>query len=161
MKKKMQRTTQVLGTFFVLGVLAFALLNFYSSPERPSLFGHRGYTVISGSMAPALAIGDYILVKEKPFEQLEEEEIISFRNGQMIVTHRIEKVLADQHLITRGDANQVDDLLAVTEKEYIGSLVYRIPKLGHAMIWLQNPLVFSLILGAIATRFAVLFINRK
>lgn len=161
MLKWIRRSFYVISTVFVGLVLLISLLNIFSSPEGPAFLGHKGYTVISGSMEPTLKVGDYIVVQIKGYDKLVEKEVISFENGGSIVTHRIEKVMPDGSLVTRGDANQMDDLLAVTKEEYIGTVHWRIPFLGQIMIWLQNPLIFSLIMATIATRLAVLIIVKK
>lgn len=161
MLKWIRRLLSIISTVFVGLVLLISLLNLFSAPEGPAFLGHKGYTVISASMEPALKVGDYIVVQIDGYDELLEKGVISFENGASIVTHRIEKVMPDGSLVTRGDANQTDDLLAVTKEEYIGTLRWRIPFLGQVMIWLQNPLIFSLIMAVIATRLVVLIIFKK
>ncbi|MBM7710300.1 signal peptidase I [Enterococcus lemanii] len=158
MYNKKYQLLNVLATIFVAFVVLLAILNFFSEPNRKSIFGYRGYTVISGSMVPALQIGDYVILKEEPFQQLKEEDIITFKNDRIIVTHRVVHLTSKNQLITRGDANAVDDLLEVTDQEYIGKVQWRIPFLGYFMILMQNPLFFSVSLALIAIRFVFLWI---
>lgn len=158
---KVRQITNIFATIFVFLVVLLAILNFSSDPKRSSLFGYRGYTVISGSMAPTLQVGDYLVVKETPFHQLTKKAVISFQNKETIVTHRIVEQTSDGSLITRGDANSVDDLLLVTERAYLGQMFFRIPFLGYLMIWLQNPLFFSVILAFVAVRFVYLWLVKK
>lgn len=155
MKKIVRKIVSFFGIVFVFLVLLIAILNFFSNPDKHSLFGYRGYTVISGSMEPTLSLGDYIITKEQDFTQLEKGAIISFENSQTIVTHRIEKQLPDGNLVTRGDANRIDDQLAVGPDEYIGTMRFRIPYLGKIMIWLQDPLIFGTVMALIATRLII------
>ena len=155
MIKLIKKGMSLLGLLFVIFVLFIAVLNYFSNPASQSLFGYRGYTVISGSMEPTLSLGDYIITNEHDFNHLEKGDVISFENGQTIVTHRIEKTLPDGRFITRGDANRIDDQLAVGEDEYIGEMRFRIPYLGKIMIWLQEPIVFGIVMALIATRLLV------
>lgn len=157
---KVRQIIQIFATIFVFLVVLLAILNFSSDPKRPSLFGYRGYTVISSSMAPTLQVGDYLLVEETPFSQLAKNDVISFQNNQAIVTHRIVEQTTDASFITRGDANSVDDLLLVTEQVYLGQMFLRIPLLGYLMIWMQNPLFFSVILAFVAVRFVYLWLAK-
>lgn len=163
MIKLIKKVMSLLGLLFVIFVLFIAVLNYFSNPVKRSLFGYRGYTVISGSMEPTLSLGDYIITKEHDFDHLKEGDVISFENGQTIVTHRIEKTLPDGRLITRGDANRIDDQLAVGEAEYIGRMRFRIPYLGKIMIWLQEPIIFGIVMALIATRLliAIFFYSKK
>lgn len=156
MKKRVKKTVKFLSAMFVFFVLFIAILNFFSNPQKPSLFGYRGYTVISGSMEPTLSLGDYIITKERSFTELDKGDIISFENGQTIVTHRIEEQLPDGRFVTRGDANRIDDQLAVDEEAYIGKMLFRIPFLGKIMIWLQDPLIFGTVMALIATRLLII-----
>ena len=69
---------------------------------------YRFVTIEGGSMAPAIARGDLILVTPAP-AQVEPGMILVLRVGGQLVTHRVVAVNADGTFITRGDANAVDD----------------------------------------------------
>ncbi|MCD4962532.1 signal peptidase I [Enterococcus casseliflavus] len=145
------------GTLVVAAVLLLAVLNFLSKPEGDGLFGYKGYTVISGSMEPTLRVGDYVVVQAEDFDQLAVGEIITFENEGTMVTHRIISI-TDEGIQTRGDHNTVNDMKQVTEDKYVGRLALHIPYLGHLMIWMQNPLIFAVVLGLIAVRIAFLLL---
>ncbi|OTN75962.1 signal peptidase I [Enterococcus sp. 8G7_MSG3316] len=145
------------GTLLVAAVLLLAVLNFLSKPSGDGLFGYKGYTVISGSMEPTLKVGDYVVVKAEDFDQLQVGEIITFEDEGMMVTHRIISI-TDEGIQTRGDHNTVNDMKQVTEDKFVGRMAVHIPYLGHVMIWMQNPLIFAVVLGLIAVRIAFLIL---
>lgn len=103
-------------------VLAFALISFLLvrvSGGTPTVFGYSIQRVSSGSMIPALEVGDIILSKttDDPNE-INTDDIITFKGGQSFsfknVTHRV--VVAPHEvengkyvLITKGDANESAD----------------------------------------------------
>ncbi|WP_313509914.1 signal peptidase I [Enterococcus sp.] len=145
------------GTLLVAAVLLLAVLNFLSKPSGDGLFGYKGYTVISGSMEPTLKVGDYVVVKVEDFDQLQVGEIITFEDEGMMVTHRIISI-TDEGIQTRGDHNTVNDMKQVTEDKFVGRMAVHIPYLGHVMIWMQNPLIFAVVLGLIAVRIAFLLL---
>jgi len=145
------------GTLLVAAVLLLAVLNFLSKPSGDGLFGYKGYTVISGSMEPTLKVGDYVVVKAEDFDQLQVGEIITFEDEGMMVTHRIISI-TDEGIQTRGDHNTVNDMKQVTEDKFVGRMAVHIPYLGHVMIWMQNPLIFAVVLGLIAVRIAFLLL---
>lgn len=75
---KLRIVMNAILTIVVIFVCSLAALNFFSAPDRQGLFGYKGYTVISGSMKPTLEVGDYIVIKEIPFEKVQKGDIISF-----------------------------------------------------------------------------------
>ena len=104
------------------------------------------YVVASGSMIPNLSINDYVIVSHNvPFNSLKVGDIIVFKtygtddSGQHItIVHRVAEIVTDpingQKIIrTKGDANP-DSIpgadYPIFEKNYIGKVVYVIPKLG-------------------------------
>ncbi|MFD2729953.1 signal peptidase I [Enterococcus camelliae] len=147
-------------TIIVMFFMMIAVVNFFSAPSSQGVFGYKGYTVISASMEPTLKIGDYILTAVEPFSQVKNGEIISFLDSGMIVTHRVVSI-ADDVATTRGDNNKIDDLKVVTAENYVGSFVLRIPYLGYLFIWLQNPLIFAIVMGIIALRLIILVVLKK
>lgn len=87
-------------------------------------------------------------------------DIISFYQEHTLVTHRVIERNRD-YLQTRGDQNNVNDLIAVTKANYLGKYQFRIKQLGRFLLWMQDPLVYSLIMAAIALRIAVLLLFKK
>ena len=66
-------------------------------------FGTAKLTVAGGSMLPALWPGDVVTLESHPESELRQGQIVSYRRGGLLVTHRVHAVLRD-HIITRGDA---------------------------------------------------------
>jgi signal peptidase I len=104
------------------------------------------YVVASGSMIPNLNINDYVIVSHNvPFNSLKVGDIIVFKtygtddSGQHItIVHRVAEIITDpingQKVIrTKGDANP-DSIpgadYPIFEQNYIGKVVYVIPRLG-------------------------------
>jgi signal peptidase len=104
------------------------------------------YVVASGSMIPNLNINDYVIVSHNvPFNSLKVGDIIVFKtygtddSGRHItIVHRVAEIVTDpindQKIIrTKGDANP-DSIpgadYPIFEQNYIGKVVYVIPKLG-------------------------------
>lgn len=109
--------------------------------ETPAFLGYKMYVIISGSMQPELDIGDIVVVKKINPEDLKKEDVISFRKGQTIITHRIAEVQkTDESLkfVTKGDNNNTDDKDLVTTKEIEGLVVNKIQKLGKIVLMLRD-----------------------
>ena len=119
------------------------------------------YDVASGSMIPNLNVHDYVIVSHNvPFINLKVGDIIVFKtygadeSGQhMIIVHRVAEIITDasngQKVIrTKGDANPGSIPGAdypIFEQNYIGKVVYVIPKFGVITNILHPPTNYILI----------------
>ena len=102
----------------------------------PRFFGVRIYSVISGSMEPAIPTGSLLYITEAQPEEIKEEEVIAFygvKDSASIITHRVvENRVVMGEFITKGDANQTQDMNPVPYDNFIGKVVCTIPKAGKA-----------------------------
>ncbi len=115
--------------------LAAALL-LAAAAWLPKAFHMEAYVVKSSSMEPAIKAGSVIYVspykKEEPIHQ---GDIISFRTGETLVTHRILSVdQASGTAITKGDANQVHDPAPVPFDDILGKVRFHIPGIGYLLL---------------------------
>lgn len=154
------KISRFIGTLFVAFVLSISILNIFSSPDRSGIFGFRGYTVISESMYPTLKVGEYIVIKPVDTSKLAPKEIITFKDQNMLVTHRIVSIDQDK-ITTKGDNNPIQDTKQVEKKDVIGHFAFHIPLIGYLMIWLQNPLIFSIVIGLLFFRLVYLLLFVK
>jgi signal peptidase I len=103
----------------------------------PSLLGYQSFAVLSGSMAPALATGDVIVVNRIRAEAARVGDVVSFRSpddSQKLITHRVLSVsvaAGSVDFVTKGDANTGVERWSVAQQGTIGRVEYRIPKLGY------------------------------
>lgn len=82
-----------LSTSFL--VLVAMLVAFLMGGAR--LFGVEVYAVLSGSMEPEYPTGSLIYVKDVPLEELEVNDVITFRmGGNTTATHRIVEIVPDE-----------------------------------------------------------------
>jgi signal peptidase len=110
------------------------------------LTGHRMLVVRSGSMSPAIATGDAIVVEGVPATALAVGEVVTFpdptRHG-LLVTHRVRAVASEPgHLLftTRGDANNAAERWSTPDGGRLGRMVLRLPNAGYAIAGLAAPL---------------------
>ena len=100
------------------------------------LFGFHIYTVVSGSMEPAIPVGSLLYIQEAQPEDMEKEDVIAYYGGQdstAIITHRVvenREVMGE--FITKGDANAKEDKAPVPYSDFIGKVRLSIPKVGGA-----------------------------
>jgi len=98
----------------------------------------RIYRVISGSMQPALQIGDVIIIKKA--NNYAEKDIITYDNGLTTITHRIKSINGDE-IITEGDANDAPDK-PITKDRILGKYFFRISTFSVFSIMLTGKTIY-------------------
>lgn len=135
--------------YLLLAVLAAVILLFIGS-AFPLFGNYKVFTVLSGSMEPAVRTGSVILVS--PAEDYRIGDIITFGKfgkSNVPVTHRIAEIEVDQGeilYITKGDANAAPDARKVNRREVIGKTAVQIPYLGYLVNFIKKPAGFALII---------------
>lgn len=127
---------------FIIGAQVFF------KDELPKVFGFARVIVVSGSMSPAVEIGDMLIIRED--DEYNTGDIITFKSGSNYVTHRIIGFDDDGGAITKGDFNNVRDAYPVNTRDIEGKYVLRIPRFGNLLLFLKTPLgMFILVITAI------------
>jgi len=102
------------------------------------LFPFHPALVASGSMQPAMDVGDVVIIAKVPADVIEEGDIIQFRRPEKVtVMHRvveIQEVEGAKSFITKGDANSEPDKDPVIPANVVGKAVFTIRKVGWASI---------------------------
>ena len=110
----------------------------------PMPFGYGASVVLSGSMEPALSVGDLLIVRVQ--DHYDVGDIVVYQSGKMPVVHRIME-LNDETVVTRGDANNANDepfpLAAIK-----GEVIAVVPRLGQALWALKSPIATVVLLAA-------------
>ena len=101
----------------------------------PRMMGYEIYSVISGSMEPALPVGSLVYIGREEPKNIEKDEVIAFygaKDSNAIITHRVvENRVVMGEFITKGDANKTNDMNAVPYGNFIGKVEFSLPVLGY------------------------------
>ncbi|MCL2371206.1 signal peptidase I [Candidatus Saccharibacteria bacterium] len=109
--------------------------------------GFRFYplAVATGSMAPNINVGDFIIVEKLNSGQiasLVEGDVLVFSKRERMVVHRIVAIEEDGsgqlEFTTQGDANSSPDAWVVREDEVIGTTRLKLPLVGHPTLWVSG-----------------------
>lgn len=136
------KVLKTLGQVVLFAILIFFILLNILSMNNKSLFGFRIYRVISGSMQPALQIGDVIIIKEA--DNYAEKDIITYDNGLTTITHRIKSINGDE-IITEGDANDAPDK-PITRNRILGKYFFRISTFSVFSIMLTGKTIYLIMM---------------
>lgn len=101
--------------------------------DYANFFGYTVFEVSTGSMEKTINVYDVILVKIT--EDVNENDIVTYKNEDELITHRIMEINGDK-IITKGDANNTEDR-EITKDAIIGKVISVYPRVG---IWAK---VFS------------------
>lgn len=107
----------------------------------PAAIGWQPTTVLTNSMRPRIDAGDIAVVRPVAAESLHLGQIILYddpdRPGRLRL-HRLVGVDSSGRLITRGDANPVDDSTPAPAGSVRGVGTLRIPYVGLPRVWWQE-----------------------
>lgn len=110
--------------FVVFICLLFALYNYIQitvlKNKYTSFLGYTYFEIQSGSMEKEIYKNDYVFVKLT--KEVNVDDIISYFDGQNVVTHRLIEVNEDT-LITKGDNNNANDE-PIKRENVIGKVIY-------------------------------------
>lgn len=152
----------VIFGFILICNLIFIVKSHFQSDAPPAVFGITPMIVQSGSMSGTIEVDDLIFIGSVEVEKLQTGDIVAFRSGNRIVSHRIVEIQSKEGgrlFLTKGDANNIEDDWIV-ENQIVGKYLGRIPKLGGFIVFLQSPLGITLIilvtaLGFLAFKFSI------
>lgn len=126
----------------ILLVNVTLIVKSYVNPNQvPDFMGYKPFIVLSGSMEPEIMTGDMVLVKNTDAGNLQEGDVIAFKSGEAVVTHRIMEVKTENgevSYVTQGDANDSPDQTSVKPADVEGIYKNRIPGAGNVAMFMQT-----------------------
>ena len=127
---------RLFGWIILLGVIA-ALI----PVTVPHFMGYEIYNVISGSMEPEIPVGSIAYVKPVDPVTIEEGDIILYVTEGVEILHRVvSNHKLEGYLITKGDANEEEDIKEVRYASVRGLVEKHYPVVGQMMMILANTL---------------------
>ena len=157
----------VLFLVIVLPFLIFNLTLIIKSKLYPDkiadFMGYKPFIVMSGSMETTINIGDLVIVKKVNSSSIHTGDIIAFKNGDIVISHRVKEVINDSGTYkfkTKGDNNNVADDFIVNSDAIEGIFVNKIPGLGSILLFLGKPIgLLMVILVIIIVSTALYFVK--
>lgn len=125
--------------------LAYMGLQFFLATDTPWV------VVASGSMSPALKVGDIVIVQGVPPTNIQVGDIIVFESPREIRTiHRVTEIQTLPNgtiqFKTKGDANPTEELYWIPEQNVHGRVLYRIPYIGWLALIPTIPITIIIII---------------
>lgn len=171
MKTNKKSRINILGIVIIIIFLPLLVVNTtliiksYINPnEAPDFFGYKPFIVLSGSMEPTIMTGDLVIIQKCNVNELKEGDIIAFRSGNSVITHRILKSTIEngqKMFITKGDNNNTEDRNPVALSDVEGIYTTRIPKLGNFAMFLQTTVGSVLFISIPFILFIITDVNQR
>jgi signal peptidase I len=128
----------VIRRFFVWCAIG-VVVGLVALVTAPRAVGVTPFTVLTGSMQPALDPGDVVLSQSRSPLEVRPGDVVTFhdpgRDGAL-VTHRVESMRRNGptvSFVTKGDANDVSERWSVPADGSIGRAVLNVPEVGHVL----------------------------
>ncbi len=138
--KNKKRTKKIIKFVILISLIILFIVNLILSiEEKTHIFGIYMFNIVSESMEPTFYKDDLAIVKSCNIEELKVGDIITFRQEDRIISHRISKIEKEsEEFITKGDNNEVEDVEPVDEQNIYGKVEWIIPKIGKFVNYIQN-----------------------
>ena len=145
------KTVKKIVEWFGIVIVAISILLVAFVLIGPRL-GWGIHPVLTGSMEPALKVGGLIITRPEKIQDIKVDDIITFDVSEGYkVTHRIvgiEMLEGKLWFQTKGDANEEPEPNLVSSEEGImRKVVFHIPYLGFAAVFMQKKLAFFLLIA--------------
>ena len=107
----------------------------------PNVFGFKSFTVMSGSMEPAIGTGSVVVERPIAPRDARVGDVVTFQDPEgtgRLITHRVTRVRVSgstASFVTKGDANNTAERWNVPATGSIGRVAYDVPKVGYAMAY--------------------------
>lgn len=122
------------GLLSVLGILIAALLLYGIGPIRLCF-------VPTGSMEPNIPTWSLCIIHVRaPYESIGEGDIVVYKRKSdgLRIIHRVIG-FTDDAIVTKGDANRIDDGPSVTPENLYGKYLFHIPGVGKPLSLMKTP----------------------
>ena len=146
--KKIEKIFSIILNVLITFIVIITLIGSYYifqikvlKNDYADIFGYTFFEVATGSMSGTIEIGDVVITKIT--KEVNENDIIVYKEGNSFITHRIIRKEGDV-IVTKGDANNAEDL-PINNEAVLGTVIKIIPKIGIWKKVILSPEVIGLI----------------
>ena len=159
----MKKAVQIINIIITIGTIYVAIIA--ATFVLPRAFGVMPYIVLSGSMEPSIPTGAVAFINQKD-RDVEIGDVVTYRIGEeasietgsgnfasaeegTLVTHRIVRMTETGNYITKGDANEVEDMVELVPSQVVGTYIFNIPKLGAIIQRIGSRTMTMILIGLV------------
>ena len=132
--------------------------------SKTDLFGYRHFIIATGSMEPNYKIGDLIIIKKFPEEEIKIGDVITYNeiNGKEAISHRVTDIVQENGkklYQTKGDNNNSPDKDLISYNQIQGKIVFKVNNVGNIITDLTKGIGSVIILLIVLISY--IFASRK
>jgi signal peptidase len=107
----------------------------------PDAVGMHSFTVMSGSMEPAIHTGDVVIDRKIHPLEARPGDVVTFSDPsgrKRLITHRVRSIHVHGSrvsVVTKGDANNTVERWTVPASGHIGRVILRVPHVGYPLVY--------------------------
>ncbi len=146
-RRTLTRDALIIAVLIISVLLTYVGLRFFLATDSPFL------VIASGSMTPALEVGDLVIVQGIQPQEIKINDIIAFDPPKEGIGRTVHRVIEIQPLPngtltfqTKGDANDIEDQYTLNAENIHGKAIIKIPYIGHLAL---NPAIPVIIITII------------
>lgn len=105
------------------------------------VFPIKPVAVATGSMEKTLMVGDIVILKKCPANEVNEGDIIQYQKGSVTIIHRVLSKYYEKDkifFITKGDNNRSEDPEPVSESQVLGKQIFSVKYLGLPAVFISR-----------------------
>ncbi len=148
---------RIAGTALILLVVIPLLLT-----QFIRITGGEVYSITSGSMEPEIPVGSLVVVEPALAEEVRTGDIVAFRAGGAVIVHRVvENQAEERQLVTKGDANNVQDMNPIAYGDLIGVVDRHFAGVGMVLSALTSGVGKVALLMVIVAGLALMILGKR
>lgn len=157
-----KRIFRIIGRLLIWTMIILTIIIFIRAFvfKKYDVLGYRFFIIMSGSMEPTIDTTDVVITKEQK-DNFQKGDIIAFQNSKSVTVHRIVEIYVEGEEIsyqTKGDNNNTVDSKSVKLSEVKGKVVFKIPKIGKVILFINSHIV--IFVSIIALIIIIILIRR-
>ena len=151
----------VILLILIIVLAYFFYQRFIYSESNINFFGYHAFVVLTGSMEPNINPGDIVLTKKTNLNDLKIGDVITFysdNNVASTTTHRIVNITnidGKTYFETKGDNNSSNDSDLVPYENVLGSMSFKISKIGKIIMGISSSGIIAIVLIALLIRWSI------
>ena len=145
---------------FLLVGIVYAVQITVMHKKYANIFGYSLFEVMTGSMEPAIQVGDDVIVKlVDNANDIAEGDIVVYEQEDNFIIHRVETI-DNNTVITKGDQNNTTDE-EIPKEKIVGKVIYVFSKLGIFQSIVRKPYIFIPLIDIVLISALVINFKKK
>lgn len=139
--KEILKSAFLIFAICILIYVTYEVIMARKNDEEVFIFGYKPYIILTGSMEPELQVNELVIIKKTTYDKIKIGDIINFYAPGIdkTVCHRVIDI-NEAGMYTKGDNNNREDLLTITEDNFVGKMVFKTSAIAFILKQVSSPI---------------------